>query len=70
MKTLVCFGDSITADEKDGLHFGPQGYEHLAKIIGEKLKGILEEAKRPRFAFFVSYNELTFIKIIFIIFLI
>lgn len=43
MKTLVCFGDSITADEKDGLHFGPQGYEYLAKIIGEKLKGFCKK---------------------------
>ncbi len=27
--------------KKDGLHFGPEGYEYLAKLIGEKLKGIL-----------------------------
>ena len=27
--------------EKDGLHFGPEGYEYVARLIGEKLKGIL-----------------------------
>ncbi|MGF2715045.1 hypothetical protein BWGOE3_33590 [Bacillus mycoides] len=27
--------------EKDGLHFGAEGYEYLAKLICEKLKGIL-----------------------------
>ncbi|QWH84657.1 SGNH/GDSL hydrolase family protein [Bacillus mycoides] len=31
----------VEDDEKDGLHFGPQGYEYLAKLICEKLKGIL-----------------------------
>ncbi|EJR97073.1 SGNH/GDSL hydrolase family protein [Bacillus cereus] len=31
----------VENDEKDGLHFGPEGYEYLAKLIGEKLKGIL-----------------------------
>ncbi|KFN01390.1 esterase [Bacillus clarus] len=31
----------IEDEEKDGLHFGPEGYEYLAKLIGEKLKGIL-----------------------------
>ncbi|MGE7872459.1 SGNH/GDSL hydrolase family protein [Bacillus paramycoides] len=31
----------VEDDEKDGLHFGPEGYEYLAKLIGEKLKGIL-----------------------------
>lgn len=41
MNTLVCFGDSITADEKDGLHFCRQGYEYVAELIGKKLKGIL-----------------------------
>ncbi|HGA0511958.1 TPA: SGNH/GDSL hydrolase family protein [Bacillus pacificus] len=28
-------------DEKDGLHFGIEGYEYVTKLIGEKLKGIL-----------------------------
>ncbi|MFZ7802470.1 SGNH/GDSL hydrolase family protein [Bacillus thuringiensis] len=31
----------VENDEKDGLHFGPEGYEYVAKLIGEKLKGIL-----------------------------
>ncbi|PQZ52672.1 hypothetical protein CQZ94_23570 [Bacillus sp. MYb209] len=31
----------VEDDEKDGLHFGPQGYEYLAKLICEKLKGVL-----------------------------
>ncbi|MGW5954973.1 SGNH/GDSL hydrolase family protein [Bacillus mycoides] len=31
----------VEDDEKDGLHFGPQGYEYLGKLICEKLKGIL-----------------------------
>ncbi|EJR53721.1 hypothetical protein IIM_02364 [Bacillus cereus VD107] len=31
----------VEDDEKDGLHFGPQGYEYLAKLICKKLKGIL-----------------------------
>jgi lysophospholipase L1-like esterase len=31
----------VEDDEKDGLHFGPEGYEYLANLIGEKLKGIL-----------------------------
>ncbi|MDM5463328.1 MULTISPECIES: SGNH/GDSL hydrolase family protein [Bacillus cereus group] len=31
----------VEDEEKDGLHFGPQGYEYLAKLICEKLKGIL-----------------------------
>ncbi|MGE7883624.1 SGNH/GDSL hydrolase family protein [Bacillus sp. NPDC094077] len=30
----------VEDDEKDGLHFGPEGYEYLANLIGEKLKGI------------------------------
>lgn len=31
----------VENDERDGLHFGPEGYEYVAKLIGEKLKGIL-----------------------------
>ncbi|MBE5106130.1 SGNH/GDSL hydrolase family protein [Bacillus thuringiensis] len=31
----------VENDEKDGLHFGTEGYEYVAKLIGEKLKGIL-----------------------------
>ncbi|MEK7015775.1 SGNH/GDSL hydrolase family protein [Bacillus sp. FSL R9-9410] len=31
----------VEGEEKDGLHFGPEGYEYLAKLICEKLKGIL-----------------------------
>ncbi|EJQ50008.1 hypothetical protein IEQ_02834 [Bacillus cereus BAG6X1-2] len=31
----------VEDDEKDGLHFGPQGYEYLAKLISEKLKEVL-----------------------------
>ncbi|MDA1568455.1 SGNH/GDSL hydrolase family protein [Bacillus cereus] len=31
----------VENDEKDGLHFGPEGYGYVAKLIGEKLKGIL-----------------------------
>ncbi|OQR57360.1 SGNH/GDSL hydrolase family protein [Bacillus sp. CDB3] len=31
----------VEDEEKDGLHFGPEGYEYVAKLIGEKLKGIL-----------------------------
>lgn len=33
----------VENDEKDGLHFGPEGYEYVAKLIGEKLKGIYKE---------------------------
>ena len=32
---------TLENDERDGLHFGPEGYEYVAKLIGEKLKGIL-----------------------------
>ncbi|MFZ7933744.1 SGNH/GDSL hydrolase family protein [Bacillus thuringiensis] len=35
------FVENDEKDEKDGLHFGPEGYEYVAKLIGEKLKGIL-----------------------------
>ncbi|WP_002146529.1 SGNH/GDSL hydrolase family protein [Bacillus cereus] len=31
----------VEDDEKDGLHFGPEGYGYVTKLIGEKLKGIL-----------------------------
>ncbi|EMI9087683.1 esterase [Bacillus cereus] len=31
----------VEDDEKDGLHFGRQGYEYLAELIGKKLKEIL-----------------------------
>ncbi|MDF9557592.1 SGNH/GDSL hydrolase family protein [Bacillus tropicus] len=31
----------VDNDERDGLHFGIEGYEYLGKLIGEKLKGIL-----------------------------
>ncbi|TCW54836.1 lysophospholipase L1-like esterase [Bacillus thuringiensis] len=31
----------VEDDEKDGLHFGRQGYKYLAELIGKKLKGIL-----------------------------
>ncbi len=31
----------VENDERDGLHFGSEGYEYVAKLIGEKLKGIL-----------------------------
>ncbi|NIA60112.1 SGNH/GDSL hydrolase family protein [Bacillus pacificus] len=31
----------VENDEKDGLHFGIEGYEYVTKLIGEKLKGIL-----------------------------
>ncbi|EMY4795863.1 MULTISPECIES: SGNH/GDSL hydrolase family protein [Bacillus cereus group] len=31
----------VENDEKDGLHFGIEGYEYVSKLIGEKLKGIL-----------------------------
>ena len=41
----------VENDERDGLHFGPEGYEYVAKLIGEKLKGIFIKAKRYRFAF-------------------
>lgn len=33
----------VENDEKDGLHFGPEGYEYVAKLIGEKLKGFYKE---------------------------
>ncbi|MGH0429364.1 SGNH/GDSL hydrolase family protein [Bacillus hominis] len=31
----------VEDDEKDGLHFGIEGYEYLAKLISEKLKEVL-----------------------------
>ncbi|MFB5252082.1 SGNH/GDSL hydrolase family protein [Bacillus mycoides] len=31
----------VEDEEKDGLHFGAEGYAYLAKLIYEKLKGIL-----------------------------
>ncbi|QWG34370.1 SGNH/GDSL hydrolase family protein [Bacillus mycoides] len=31
----------VEDEEKDGLHFGAEGYAYLAKLICEKLKGIL-----------------------------
>ncbi|ONG94910.1 GDSL-type esterase/lipase family protein, partial [Bacillus cereus] len=31
----------VENDERDGLHFGREGYEYVAKLIGEKLKRIL-----------------------------
>ncbi|MDH4422052.1 MULTISPECIES: SGNH/GDSL hydrolase family protein [Bacillus] len=31
----------VEDEEKDGLHFGQVGYEYLAGLMGEKLKGIL-----------------------------
>ena len=31
----------VENDERDGLHFGREGDEYVAKLIGEKLKGIL-----------------------------
>ncbi len=31
----------VEDEEKDGLHFGSEGYKYLAIAIGEKLKEIL-----------------------------
>ncbi|MDM5194432.1 SGNH/GDSL hydrolase family protein [Bacillus hominis] len=31
----------VEDDEKDGLHFGIEGYEYLAKLISEKLREVL-----------------------------
>nr|WP_208751965.1 SGNH/GDSL hydrolase family protein [Bacillus cereus] len=36
----------VENDEKDGLHFGIEGYEYVTKLIGEKLKGILSHFNR------------------------
>ena len=33
----------VENDERDGLHFGREGYEYVAKLIGEKLKGFYKK---------------------------
>ena len=45
----------VENDEKDGLHFGPEGYEYVAKLIGEKLKGFYKKQSDIALLFRISF---------------